>query len=217
MPQSDPGGAQPPLVNLAVRRGGNGIARLPRTREEARNILALAKPGEAVAFLDFNANKAAAEDPQLANYRVVHFATHGLIDTEHPQLSGLVLSQYNERGQPVDGFLRLNEIFNLQLPVELVVLSACESGQGKMVTGEGLVGLTRGFMYAGAPSLVVSLWSVDDAATSVLMTRFYKGLLGPEHLRPAGALRAAQLSMLKHPKWNQPYYWAAFAVEGEWR
>lgn len=117
----------------------------------------------------------------------------------------------------MDGFLRLSEIFNLQLPVELVVLSARECGQGKMVNGEGLLGLTRGFMYAGAPSLVVSFWSVDDAATSVLMTRFYQALLGPEHLHPAAALRAAQLWMLKDPKWKQPYYWAAFAIQGEWR
>jgi len=101
--------------------------------------------------------------------------------------------------------------------VQLVVLSACQSGQGKMVSGEGLVGLTRGFMYAGAPSVVVSLWNVDDAATSALMTRFYKGLLGTGHLRPAAALRAAQRSLIEDTKWSQPFYWAAFTVQGEWR
>jgi CHAT domain-containing protein len=129
----------------------------------------------------------------------------------------VALSLYDEKSRPVDGFLRLNEIFNLRLPVQLVVLSACESGQGKLVKGEGLVGLTRGFMYAGAASLVVSLWKVNDAATPVLMNRFYKGLLGSDQLRPAAALRAAQRAMMEEGKWAHPYYWAPFTVEGDWR
>jgi CHAT domain-containing protein len=124
----------------------------------------------------------------------------------------------------VDGFLRLNEIFNLRLPVELVVLSACDSGQGKLVRGEGLVGLTRGFMHAGASSLVVSFWSVSDAATAELMTHFYQESLGANHLRPAAALRAAQLSLIEsatsgtdEARWSHPYYWSAFTVQGEWK
>ena len=140
-----------------------------------------------------------------------------MFDSTRPELSGLVLSLYDEDRRPVDGFLRLNEIFNLRLPVQVVVLSACESGQGKQVKGEGLVGLTRGFMYAGAASLVVSLWEVDDAATTELMIRFYRGLLGIDHLRPAAALRAAESSMMKEGKWGHPYYWAPFIIEGEWR
>ncbi len=207
------------VLETAARQAGvaDGIPRLPHTGEEARQILALIPPEQSLSLLGFSAQKSAAENPELSRYRIVHFATHGLLDPAHPELSGLVLSLYDHTGQPIDGFLRLNEIFNLKLPVQLVVLSACESGQGKLVRGEGLVGLTRGFMYAGAASLVVSLWSLNDASTAELMTRFYKGMLGTEHLRPAAALRAAQLSMRNDPKWKNPYYWAAFTLQGEWR
>jgi len=97
-----------------------------------------------------------------------------------------------------------------------VVLSACKTGLGKEIRGEGLVGLTRGFMYAGAARVVVSLWSVDDEATSELMTRFYSRML-KEGLPPASALRAAQIEILKQPRWQTPYYWAAFVLQGEWK
>jgi CHAT domain-containing protein len=204
-------------LNAAARDGGQSLSRLIYTRDEAKGILALTTPERSEALLDFKASKEAAQDPELANYRVVHFATHGFLDQTHPGLSGVALSLYDEKSRPVDGFLRLNEIFNLRLPVQLVVLSACESGQGKLVKGEGLVGLTRGFMYAGAASLVVSLWKVNDAATPVLMNRFYKGLLGSDQLRPAAALRAAQRAMMEEGKWAHPYYWAPFTVEGDWR
>jgi CHAT domain-containing protein len=201
---------------------GTSLERLQKSSEEANNILGLTTPAQSLAKLGFDASKANAESPELADYQMVHFATHGVLDQDHPELSGVVFSLYDQNGQSVDGFLRLNEIFNLKLPVELVVLSACQSGQGKLIGGEGLVGLTRGFMYAGAASMVVSLWKVDDAATAELMTRFYQKMLGSEHLRPPAALRAAQLSMINDTKindtkWKQPWYWAAFIVEGEWR
>jgi CHAT domain-containing protein/tetratricopeptide (TPR) repeat protein len=216
------------VLGAASRQAGlrtaSGIQRLPFTRAEAKNILALSTPQDSLELLDFDASKQATQSAALANYRIVHFATHGFLDADHPELSGLVLSLYDERGESVDGFLRLNEIFNLKLPVELVVLSACDSGQGKLVRSEGLVGLTRGFMYAGAASLVVSLWSVNDAATAELMTHFYQGMLGANHQRPAAALRAAQLSMIGgarsgtyEAKWSHPYYWSAFTVQGEWK
>jgi CHAT domain-containing protein len=209
------------LVRGAAREAGvdsaEGIPRLPHTREEASSILALTTPAQSFEAIGFDATKTSAVNPMLANYRIVHFATHGFLDAGNPDLSGIVLSLYDKSGQPIDGFLRLNDIFALKLPVNLVVLSACESGQGKLVTGEGLMGLTRGFFHAGVASLAVSLWSVDDAATAELMTRFYRGMLGPEKLTPAGALRTAQLSMAGDPKWSHPFYWASFTVEGEWR
>jgi CHAT domain-containing protein/Tfp pilus assembly protein PilF len=209
--------AAKPSVFVESATRGTAIERLPKTREEADNILALTTPAQSLARLGFEASKGNAESPGLADYQIVHFATHGVLDQDHPELSGIVFSLYDQKGQGVDGFLRLNEIFNLKLPVDLVVLSACESGQGKLVGGEGLVGLTRGFMYAGAASMVVSLWNVNDAATAELMTRFYQKMLGAEHLRPAAALRAAQLSMINDTKWKHPWYWAPFVVEGEWR
>jgi CHAT domain-containing protein len=128
----------------------------------------------------------------------------------------VVLSLVDEQGKPQNGFLRLQDIFNLNLPAELVVLSACETGLGQDVKGEGLVGLTRGFMYAGSPRVLVSLWSVNDRGTSELMSRFYKKML-QEKLQPAAALRAAQIEMLHNPQWKSPYYWAAFTLQGEWR
>ena len=159
---------------------------------------------------------AAATSPELGRYRYVHFATHGYIDSERPGLSALVLSLVDKDGRPQDGFLRANEIYNLSLPAELVVLSACQSGLGKEVRGEGLIGLTRGFMYAGTPRVVVSLWNVNDRATSELMARFYTRMLkGGE--RPAAALRRAQVEMLEGGRWASPYYWAAFTLQGEWR
>jgi CHAT domain-containing protein len=200
--------------DAGVARGGEALPRLEGTREEAKSIVALA-PTQSKLALDFEANRATATSAELSQYRYLHFATHGLVDTQHPELSGLVLSMVNEEGKPVDGFLRLQDIFNLNLPVELVVLSACETGIGKEVRGEGLLGLTRGFMYAGVPRVVVSLWKVDDAATAELMGRFYQGLL-VKKLRPAAALRAAQLGMWQDSEWRAPYYWAAFVLQGEW-
>jgi CHAT domain-containing protein len=192
------------------------IPRLPFTRREAEAILATAPAGEGMKALDFRASRETAMNPELAQYRIVHFATHGLLNSEHPELSGIVLSLLNEAGEPVDGFLRLHEIYNLNLPADLVVLSACQTGLGKEIRGEGLVGLTRGFMYAGSPRVVASLWKVSDAATAELMKSFYQGML-KEKMRPAAALRAAQIEMWKQKRWQAPFYWAAFELQGEWR
>jgi CHAT domain-containing protein len=189
---------------------------LPFTRREAERIAAFALRGELKQSLDFAANRAAATSDELSQYRFVHFATHGILDAERPELSALVLSLLDERGQPQDGFLRAHEIYNLNLPAELVVLSACETGLGKQVKGEGLVGLTRGFMYAGAPRVVVSLWNVNDRATSELMAKFYQKMLRGGQ-RPAAALRAAQVEMWRSSPWPSPYYWAAFVLQGEWK
>jgi CHAT domain-containing protein len=207
-------------VAQVVLRGaepGSGLQRLPETAEEAAAILALAPASSERARLGFAATKAAVQDPGLGDYRIVHFATHGLLDADHPELSGLVFSLFQPDGTGQDGYLRLTDVFNLSLPVDLAVLSACETGQGDLVGGEGVVGLTRGFFYAGAARLVVSLWKVDDAATKELMTQFYREMLGPAHLRPAAALRKAQLAMLDGRQWNHPFFWAPFIIQGEWR
>ncbi len=152
----------------------------------------------------------------LSQYRMLHFATHGILNSEQPELSGLVLSLVDQQGKPQEGFWRLHEIYNLKLNADLVVLSACQTGLGKEVKGEGLIGLTRGFMYAGAPRVVASLWQVDDVATAELMKRFYRGML-QQRQRPAAALRAAQLEMQSKKQWQHPFYWAAFTLQGEWK
>ena len=178
--------------------------------------MALAPQGEGFEALDFQASRETATSPDLAQYRIVHFATHGLLDSKHPELSGLVLSLVDQQGKSRNGFLDLEDVYNLNFAADLVVLSSCETGLGKEIDGEGLVGLTRGFMYAGAQRVIASLWKVDDAATAELMEYFYRGVL-KERMTPAAALRQAQLKMLQKKRWAAPYFWGAFILQGEWR
>lgn len=203
--------------DLGFTRGGRPyLSRLLYTRKEAEAVMAVAPSGKAMLALDFEANRRTATSAVLANYRVIHFATHGILNNEHPELSGLVLSLIDKNGKPQDGFLNLQDIYNLKLPVELVVLSGCQTGLGEQINGEGLIGLTRGFMYAGASRVVASLWSVSDIATAKLMARFYQAM-EQDRMRPAAALRSAQIQMWKDKQWTSPYYWAAFQIEGDWR
>ncbi|MBO0352080.1 CHAT domain-containing protein, partial [Phormidium pseudopriestleyi FRX01] len=195
---------------------GRPIPALPGTRQEAEAILALVPADAAMSAFDFDASRATVANTDLSQYKMVHFATHGFVSSSAPELSGVVLSLVDERGNAVDGFLRLHDIFNLELNAEVVVLSACQTGLGDSIRGEGLVGLTRGFMYAGTPRLVVSLWNVDDAATAELMSSFYGKLLS-QQMTPAQALREAQLEMLASEDRNSPYFWAAFTLQGEWK
>ncbi|WP_341526687.1 tetratricopeptide repeat protein [Nostoc sp. UHCC 0302] len=192
------------------------MERLKGTRTEAQEILKLVPSSDELQALDFDANYNWATSKQLSQYRIVHFATHGLVDSNDPELSGIVLSLVDKQGRPQRGLLRLDDIFNLNLPAELVVLSACKTGLGKEVKGEGLVGLTRGLMYAGTARVVVSLWNVDDEATSLLMQKFYNQML-QRGLSPAAALRAAQLQLWQQEQWRDPYSWAGFTLLGEWR
>jgi CHAT domain-containing protein/Flp pilus assembly protein TadD len=192
------------------------IPRLPYTAQEADEILGVFRGSANLKAVGFDASRAAATNGQLSDYRYLHFATHGYLDTERPSLSALVLSQVDENNQPLDGFLRVNDIYNTRLSADLVVLSACQTGLGKEVRGEGLMGLTRAFLYAGAPRVIVSLWNVNDRATAELMTKLYRNMLRAD-MRPAAALRAAQLEMRKQKRWESPYYWAAFVQHGEWR
>lgn len=200
-----------------VATGGQlSIPRLPFTRWEADRILAVARAGSNLKALDFRANRAMATSGELSKYRYVHFATHGYLDTTRAGLSAIVLSLYDHDGKPQNGFLRTHDVYNLKLPAELVVLSACETGLGKDVRGEGLEGLTRSFMYAGARRVVVSLWNVNDKATAALMQHLYTGMLR-SNKTPAAALRTAQIEMLRTRQWQSPYYWAAFVMQGEWK
>jgi CHAT domain-containing protein/Tfp pilus assembly protein PilF len=210
------GSANTRLIEHLADDSGLIIRRLKFTRQEADRILAEAPRAKNFRAIDFKANRATATGGELSRYRYVHFATHGYIDSERPDLSAIVLSLVDEDGKPQDGFLRAHEIYNLNLPAELVVLSACETGLGKEIKGEGLIGLTRGFMYAGARRVVVSLWSVNDKATAELMARFYRGMLR-ENKTPAAALRSAQIEMSRQRRWQSPYYWSAFVLQGEWK
>ena len=221
---------RPGRVKLAATRGGwspgevredggaqsPSFPRLTSSLREARTISSLVPPDQLFLALGFQASREEVLRPELAQYRNLHFATHGVLDSRRPELSKLVLSLYDERGTPQDGFLRLNDVYNLRLDADLVVLSACQTALGQEVRGEGLIGLTRGFMYAGAARVLASLWSVEDRATADLMGDFYRGMLR-RGLSPAAALRKAQLEMAKNPTRKSPYYWAGFSLQGEWR
>jgi len=164
----------------------------------------------------FAAHREAVLDGRFSRHRILHLATHGVIDTQQPELSGLVLSRFDASGRPRDGLLLLPDVFDLELSADLVVLSGCRTALGPHVRGEGLVGLVQGFLYAGAPRVLASLWSVQDRATAEWMRAFYDGLLR-DGLRPAAAARAAQRRMRRQPGWETPYHWAGFVLQGEWR
>ncbi|GJD19296.1 hypothetical protein RIVM261_042520 [Rivularia sp. IAM M-261] len=196
----------------------NGIARLPYTKEEAEALLKLVNNTQTQQAIGFDATYEWATNPELKQYRFLHFATHGFADPIEPKQSGIVLSLLDKQGKPTThGYLRLGDIFNLDFGADLIVLSACQTGLGKEIQGEGLMGLTRGLMYAGTPRAAVSLWDVNDGATSKLMQKFYKQIL-EQNKAPAAALRSAQLEMLQSGDYTaNPYYWAAFTLQGEWR
>jgi CHAT domain-containing protein len=203
------------LRDIGISVDGVQIPRLLASSEEAEAIINSAPWGTGLKAVGFEANRERVLGPELTGYRVVHFATHGMINNEHPELSGIVLSLFDQDGRSQDGFLRLHDIYNLHLPADLVVLSACSTGLGKDVRGEGLISLTRGFMYAGASGVVASLWKVDDQATAHLMKLFYEGMF-QKGLTPVAALREAQLAMSQQKAWHSPFYWAGFVIQGRY-
>lgn len=198
----------------SARTAGIALARLPYTRTEAEAILNLTQAEDNTKAFGFEANRNLATSDDLSQYRLLHFATHGLANSQNPELSGLVFSLMTPEGKVQNGFLRMHELFNLDLPADLVVLSACQTGLGERVRGEGIIGLTRGFMYAGASRVVVSLWNVDDEGTSELMKEFYRYMM-QENQTPAQALRSAQIALWENSQWRSPYYWAGFTLQGE--
>ncbi|MFL6263009.1 MAG: CHAT domain-containing protein [Thermoanaerobaculia bacterium] len=208
-----------PAAASGLRGGeadGGQFGRLPSSRLEAEEILALVPPGRRLAALGFAANRQTVLSGRLEPYRIVHFATHGVLDSRYPELSGVVLSRVDERGRPQDGFLGVHDIHRLRLPADLVVLSACETARGQEVRGEGLIGLTRAFFSAGARRVLVSLWPVRDRATAELMRLFYREMLR-NGLPPSAALRAAQDALRREPGWEEPHDWAGFILQGDWR
>lgn len=223
-------GIQSAMTDIAGQQAASGdiskmqglpFARLMGSRTEAEQIVKLAKTSgtQADLWLDLDASEDNVDARDLSKYRVVHIATHGLLNAERPQFTGLVLSLVGNKNE--DGFLRTDEVFNLKLGSPLVMLSACETGLGKEKRGEGVMGLTRAFMYAGAPTVGVSLWSVADKSTADLMTDFYKRLLATPAPASGGvaasaAMRDAQLSMIAGKKYSAPFYWAPFVLVGDW-
>lgn len=211
---ADVDGNAPAPSNGAME--GLPLARLNGTRVEADQIAKLARTsgGQADVWLDLDASEENLGTRDISKYRIIHVATHGLLNAERPQFTGVVLSLVGNKTR--DGFVRTDEVFNLRLGSPLVMLSACETGLGKEKRGEGVMGLTRAFMYAGAPTVGVSLWSVADKSTADLMTDFYQRLLSASAGTSSGALRGAQLAMISAKKYSAPFYWAPFVLVGDW-
>ncbi len=193
---------------VALLRDGGTLSPLPGSREEARAVGTTVLLGK-----DATEEGLAAALASRPRWRAVHLACHGVLDQERPWLSSLALA----RGGASDGYLTVQEAFDLRCPADLVVLSACETGRGRVARGEGIVGLVRAFMFAGAPRVLVSLWKVDDEATRALMVRFYE-LWNPGDGAPgrgaAAALRAAQEHVASQERWRHPRYWAAWVLWG---
>ena len=190
--------------------------RLLSSRDEGQSIMRFAPGGLSLLLTGFGATRESVLSGDLGNYRILHFATHSLVNNRYPALTGLWLSTINAEGQPQNGFLQLHDVYGLRLNADLVVLSGCQTGLGEELTGEGLIGLTQGFLYAGSKSVVVSLWSVQDKTTEVLMASFYEAML-KDGMAPSVALRQAKLKIYQQRQWRSPYYWSAFVIQGEFR
>ncbi len=191
------------------------VGRLFYSAREIANLLDVVSKGQAFAATEYDATRDQLLSLDLTQFAILHLATHGLLDPKHPERSGLLLSTVDREGKKLNGFIGLQDVYSLRAPVDLVVLSACQTGLGENIRGEGLIGLTRGFMYAGATSVVASLWQVEDEATAELMKRFYTEML-KNGKTPAEALRSAQNSIRQIPEWSAPHYWAGFTLQGEY-
>jgi CHAT domain-containing protein len=199
----------------SARQADFGLPALPKSRDEAQMIAAMLPKERVWLATGFAASRDRILATHWERYAVVHFATHAIVDRENPELSGIVLSQYDAQGHPEDGMLRMNDIYGLDMPADLVVLSGCETAAGRPVDAEGIYSLSRGFLYAGAHRVLASLWTVEDRATAEFMRRFYDGLL-IQHMPAAAALRLAQQSLARDTRWSSPYYWGGFVLQGEW-
>lgn len=205
----------PPNFGPVVRGapGSEYIYRLPGSADEARAIQGIVGKKDVLFKLGFDATRALILRDGLGNYRLIHFATHGIIDARNPEMSALILSLIDERGKAQDGYLRLGDIYKLKLSADLVVLSSCDSALGRDLDSEGIIGLPRGFLYAGAKSVIASLWKVNDAKTGKLMAGLYARMQRGES--PSAALRGAQVEMAQHGE--SPYVWAAFVLQGDYK
>jgi CHAT domain-containing protein len=201
---------------VASAERGSGPTRLIHSSEEADAIAAAAPRGTTMIVKGFDATRETAMNAPLGEYQIVHFATHGFLDSEHPEFSSIVLTMVDENGVEKNGVLPLHDIYNMDLSTELTVLSACQTALGKDIKGEGFVGLTHSFISAGSRSVVASLWRVDDRATATLTADLYQSML-QKGMSPAAALRAAKLKVMQDKRWRAPYFWAGFVVQGEYK
>ena len=192
------------------------LGRLNASQDEADAIIGIIGASESTALSGAAATRERALDASVSDYKIIHFATHGLINEQRPELSGIVLSQVDQNGQNRNGVVRLQDIYAMNLSADAVILSACNTGIGKEVKGEGLLSLNNAFLQAGAKSVVSSLWKVDDYAAQELMKNFYQELSSGT-VTTSEALRRAQIKMQHNPRYKSPFYWAAFKLEGDFQ
>ena len=206
----DGSGRDAPIRNI------DSLPRLPSTRDESQLILNTFGSRNSSELFGFAANRVRFLASEAANYKVLHFATHGILNESEPELSGIVLSRYDEQGKKIDGFVRLHDIYGLKLSSDLAVLSACDTAKGEEIKGEGLMSLTNAFLQVGVRSVISSHWKVDDYASQKLMSSFYR-ILAKEKVAPSEALRKAQIEMLQDPNYKSPFYWSAFTSHGDFQ
>lgn len=187
-----------------------GLSELPGTQQEVNTIANLFQ-GKNKSILFADANEVNIKSPDLASYQYLHFATHGIVDEVNPESSKIFLSASGKE----DGNLYAGEIYNLNLNAQLTVLSACQTGLGKVSKGEGVIGLSRALVYAGSKNIIVSFWSVADESTSLLMTDFYSILLKQKDPSFKRALQQSKLKMIRSGKYAAPFYWAPFVLIGK--
>jgi CHAT domain-containing protein/tetratricopeptide (TPR) repeat protein len=201
--------------NFRFAESLTSLARLDASKDEADAIVKIVGASGSTALSGAAATRERVLDASIADYKIVHFATHGLIKEDRPELSGIVLSQADENGQPLNGVVRLQDIYAMNLSADAVILSACSTGIGKEVRGEGLLSLNNAFLQSGARSVVASLWKVDDHAARELMKIFYREMAAGA--TTSEALRRAQIGLRQNPQYQSPFYWAAFTVHGDYK
>jgi CHAT domain-containing protein len=203
----------PPTIFLCAPVTFASITRLnelPATEKEVKSIAELFGASVASVATLKDATEDLAKSGKLAHFTYLHFATHGIVDEVDPELSRI----YLQPGEKEDGNLFAGELYTLDLHAELAVLSACQTGLGKFSKGEGVIGLSRALIYAGARNIIVSFWSVADESTSLLMTDFYKSLLQNKNQNLRETLQMAKLAMIREGKYADPYFWAPFVLIG---
>jgi CHAT domain-containing protein/tetratricopeptide (TPR) repeat protein len=191
-----------------------GLPRLLFSRREQIRLVSIAPPGSVLALRDFDATRQVALSGRLSEYRIWHFASHAVFNDD-PEFSGVILSLVDREGRPLDGLLRLRDLLELSVPAELVVLSACQTSLGHDYRAAGNIGITSGFLRAGARQVLSTTWSMDDEVMNEFMSTFYEVMLGPSKLRPAAALGVAQRAVRAQPRWHSPYYWGGFVLHGQ--
>jgi CHAT domain-containing protein len=204
------GSSAGPVSSLQDRLSGGGFPRLDFSGAEVRRISAFIDEDRKDIRVRNRASEQELKRLPLQDYKIIHFAAHGVIDDRKPARSAIVLSTSGDERE--DGFVQVREIYNLSLNADLVSLSACQTGLGQYVQGEGIEGLNRAFFYAGASSVMTSLWSINDQASAQLMERFYFHLRNRSNIMDA--LQTAKIEMIRSGVLSHPYYWGAFLITG---